>query len=254
MPDRKPVIGIPADRRLLGPHWFHCVGEKYVAAIAEAAGAVPVLLPAIGADLALDALLSCCDGLFLTGSPSNVEPHHYGGAASEPGTWHDAHRDATTLPLIRQVVEAGMPLLAVCRGFQEMNVAYGGTLHQRVHELAGHLNHRENGDDPLDVQYAPSHEVAFAAAGTFVRLVPGRTAMMVNSLHSQGVDRLAEGLAVEATAPDGLVEAFRVKNAPGFAIGVQWHPEWKAMDNDFSRALFGAFGEACRRWAVARSR
>ncbi len=254
MPDRKPVIGIPADRRLLGPHWFHCVGEKYVAAIAEAAGAVPVLLPSIGADLALDALLSCCDGLFLTGSPSNVEPHHYGGPQSAPGTWHDAHRDATTLPLIRQVVDAGMPLLAVCRGFQEMNVAYGGTLHQRVQELPGHLDHRENTNDPLEVQYAASHEVAFPAGGVFEGFLPGQPRMMVNSLHSQGVDRLADGLSVEATAPDGLVEAFRVTGARGFAIGVQWHPEWKAMNNDFSRALFGAFGEACRRWAVARSR
>ena len=254
MSDRKPVIGIPADRRLLGPHWFHCVGEKYVAAIAEAAGAVPVLLPAIGADLALDALNSCCDGLFLTGSPSNVEPHHYGGPASEPGTWHDAHRDATTLPLIRQIVDAGMPLLAVCRGFQEMNVAYGGTLHQRVQDLPGHLDHRENHDDPLDAQYAVTHEVEFAAGGEFERYNAGRSRLMVNSLHSQGVDRLAPGLLVEATAPDGLVEAFRVAGAPGFAIGVQWHPEWKAMTNDFSRALFGAFGQASRARALARGR
>ena len=252
MSDRKPVIGIPADRRLLGPHWFHCVGEKYVAAIAEAAGAVPVLLPSIGADLALDALRACCDGLFLTGSPSNVEPHHYGGPASEPGTWHDAHRDATTLPVIRQVVDDGLPLLAVCRGFQEMNVAFGGSLHQKVHELPGHLNHLENKDDPLDVQYAPSHEVTLAAGGEFVGYAAGRRQLAVNSLHAQGVDRLGAGLLVEATAPDGLVEAFRVDGARSFAVGVQWHPEWKAMENEFSRALFAAFGKAARLRAGAR--
>lgn len=252
MSQRKPVIGIPADRRLLGPHWFHCVGEKYVVAIAEAAGAVPVLLPAIGADLALDALNSCCDGLFLTGSPSNVEPHHYDGPASEPGTWHDPQRDATTLPLIRQIVEAGLPLLAVCRGFQEMNVAYGGSLHQKVHELPGHLNHHEDPNDPLDAQYAPSHEVVLETGGTFVGYAGGRTRLNVNSLHSQGVNRLAPGLVAEAHAPDGLVEAFRVAGAPSFAVGVQWHPEWQVLNNDFSRALFGAFGEASRRRAAAR--
>ena len=254
MSDRKPVIGIPADRRLLGLHWFHCVGEKYVAAIAEAAGAVPVLLPSIGADLALDALNACCDGLFLTGSPSNVEPHHYGGPASEPGTWHDAHRDATTLPLIRQIVEAGLPLLAVCRGFQEMNVAYGGTLHQRIQELPGHLDHRERTQDPLEVQYAPAHEVTLASGGGFERYNGGRTSLRVNSLHSQGVDRLASGLVVEATAPDGIIEAFRVADAPSFAVGVQWHPEWQALSNDFSRELFEAFGQACRARARARGR
>ncbi len=253
MSDRKPVIGIPADRRMLGPHWFHCVGEKYIAAIADAAGATPILLPVLGSELALDTVYDVCDGVFLTGSPSNVEPRHYGGTASRPGTWHDESRDATTLPLIRQVVDAGLPLLAVCRGFQEMNVAFGGTLHQHVHELPGHLNHREVEQASLDEQYAPSHTVQLMPGGLFAGLA-GRPELLVNSLHSQGVDQLAPGLVVEATAPDGLIEAFSVKQASTFAVGVQWHPEWKAMSNDFSRALFGAFGDACRARAGARRR
>lgn len=252
MPNRKPVIGIAADRRLLGPHWFHCVGEKYVVAVAEAAGAIPVLLPSLGEGLALDALTTACDGLFLTGSPSNVEPHRYGGPPSAEGTLHDAHRDATTLPLLRRAVDDGLPLLAVCRGFQEMNVAYGGTLHQKVYELPGHLMHRENTDDPLDTQYAPSHEVTLTAGGEFARLALGARRLQVNSLHSQGVDRLADGLVVEATAPDGLIEAFRVAHAASFAVGVQWHPEWKVMSNEFSHALFAAFGDAARRRARDR--
>lgn len=247
MPDRKPVIGIAADRRLLGPHWFHCVGEKYVRAIVEAAGALPVLLPALGDELARETLNACCDGIFLTGSPSNVEPHRYGGPASAAGTLHDPERDQTTLPLIREIVDSGLPLLAVCRGFQEMNVALGGSLHQKVQDLPGYLDHRENHDDPLEVQYAPSHAVRLTAGGEFERLAGGNRELKVNSLHSQGVDRLADGLIVEATAPDGLVEAFRVAQAASFAVGVQWHPEWQVMRNDFSRALFAAFGDAARR-------
>lgn len=252
MPERKPIIGIPADRRLLGSHWFHCVGEKYVAAVAEAAGATPILLPSLGADTALEALLAACDGLFLTGSPSNVEPARYGGPASQPGTWHDPERDATTLPIIRAIVDAGLPLFAVCRGFQEMNVAYGGTLHQRIQELDGRLDHREKPDDPLELQYAPAHEVTLTPGGLFSTLAGAARTLTVNSLHAQGVDRLADGLVVEATAPDGIIEAFRVASAASFAVGVQWHPEWQVMTNDFSRALFGAFGDASR--ARARSR
>ena len=137
MRTRKPVIGVPADRRLLGSHWFHCVGEKYLAAIADASDALPLIVPAFGERLELELLLECCDGVLLTGSPSNVEPHHYAGPASAPGTWHDPERDATTLPLIPRAVAVGLPLLAICRGFQELNVAYGGTLHQKLHEVPG---------------------------------------------------------------------------------------------------------------------
>lgn len=240
----KPVIGIPADRRILEPHPFHIVGEKYITAIVDAAGAVPLMVPALGGRVPSDDVLDALDGLFLTGSPSNVEPYHYGGTASRPGTLHDAERDATTLPLIARALERGVPLMAVCRGFQELNVALGGTLHQHVHEMPGYHEHRENPDDPLDVQYGPAHAVTLVEGGLLRRLA-GEPTVTVNSLHSQAVARLAEGVTVEAVADDGLVEAFRVDTVP-FALAVQWHPEWQATRNPFSAAVFEAFGAACR--------
>lgn len=242
MSSRKPLIGIPADRRILGKHPFHCVGEKYITAVAEGANAIPVLIPSLGAGLDLDEILTRVDGVLLTGSPSNVEPHHYNGPASTPGTWHDPHRDATTLPMIPRVVKAGLPLLAVCRGFQEMNVAFGGTLHQKLHEV-GFNDHRDDESQPLETQYGPAHEVALTPGGLFSGWME-RERMTVNSLHSQGVHVLGKGLSVEATAPDGVIEAFRVTDAPSFAVAVQWHPEWQFAGNEFSRALFAAFGKA----------
>ncbi|MBS0373238.1 MAG: gamma-glutamyl-gamma-aminobutyrate hydrolase family protein [Proteobacteria bacterium] len=245
MRPRKPVIGVPADRRLLGNHWFHCVGEKYLAAIAEAAGALPLIVPAFGDRLELEVLLERCDGVLLTGSPSNVEPQRYDGPPSAPGTWHDPERDATTLPLIPRTVAAGLPLLAICRGFQELNVAYGGTLHQKLHELPGRLMHKEDESQPLEQQYGPAHDLALTPGGQLARIA-GRDRIRVNSLHSQGIDRLGDGLVVEGTAPDGVVEAVSVAGAPGFALAVQWHPEWQVLSNEFSKALFAAFGDAAR--------
>jgi putative glutamine amidotransferase len=246
---RKPLIGIPADRRLLGHHYFHCVGEKYIAAVAEGAQAVPVLIPSLGEALNVRELLADFDGILLTGSPSNVEPHRYQGPASDPGTLHDPHRDATTLPLIPHVIEAGMPLLAICRGFQEMNVAFGGTLWQKLHEVEGYRSHKEDLNAPLDEQYGPAHEVELVRGGLLHRIA-GQDRLNVNSLHSQGVQTLGRGLEIEARAPDGVIEAFRVAKAPSFALAVQWHPEWKFKDNPFSSALFAAFGQAARERAL----
>jgi putative glutamine amidotransferase len=245
---RLPLIGIPADRRLYGKQYFHMVGEKYIEAVATGANAVPILVPALGSELDLPSLLDACDGLLLTGSATNVEPHHYGGPASAPGTLHDPNRDATTLPLIPLAVAAGLPVLAICRGFQEMNVAYGGTLHQRLHEIAGILDHREDESTPLEAQYGPAHEVLLEPGGT-LRKIAGLDRLRVNSLHWQGIDTLGQDLRVEARAPDGVIEAFRVNRAPTFALGLQWHPEWQFAENPFSRALFAAFGEASRRRA-----
>ena len=242
MSQHKPLIGVPADRKLLGNHYFHCVGEKYLQAIMDGADCVPVVIPSFGSGERLDALVAQLDGVLLPGSPTNVEPHHY-GAEREPDGLHDPHRDATTLPLIPKLVQAGMPLLAICRGFQEMNVAYGGTLWPRLHEVSGFNDHRENPDDALDVQYGPSHEVRLTPGGCLQQW-DGRERIMVNSLHWQGVRALAPGLQIEATALDGVIEAFSVMNASTFAVGVQWHPEWKCVDNSFSRALFAAFGRA----------
>ena len=169
------------------------VGEKYIEAVAAGANAVPVLIPALGSEIDLPSLLDACDGLLLTGSASNVEPHHYGGPASEPGTLHDPNRDATTLPLIPRAVAAGLPVLAICRGFQEMNVAYGGTLHQRLHEVPGYLDHREDESTPLDVQYGPAHEVLLEPGG-LLRKIAGQDRLQVNSLHWQGIETLGKDL------------------------------------------------------------
>jgi putative glutamine amidotransferase len=247
----RPLIGIPSDRRMLGLHPFHVVGDKYARAVLDAAGGLPLLIPALAEELGMDELLSRLDGVMFTGSPSNVEPHHYSGPPSDPGTLHDPARDATTLPLIRKAVAAGVPVLGVCRGFQEMNVAFGGTLHQKVHQVEGKFDHREDESRELDVQYGPAHEVSLEPRGLLHHL-SGQNRITVNSLHSQGIDRLGEGLSIEAQAPDGLVEAFRVERAQSFALAVQWHPEWQVMSNPFSRALFAAFGAAAREYMQKR--
>jgi putative glutamine amidotransferase len=236
---------------MVGAHPFHMVGEKYARAVLEAADAIPLLIPSLAEELRLDELLERLDGIFFTGSPSNVEPHHYDGTPSEPGTLHDPARDATTLPLIRKAVQAGIPVLGVCRGFQEMNVAFGGTLHQKVHEVPGYSDHRDDTTQPLESQYAPAHEVRLERGGLLWPMA-GADRIQVNSLHSQGIARLGPDLVVEARAPDGLIEAFHVRNAPRFAVAVQWHPEWQVMSNPFSRALFAAFGSASRERAQSK--
>ena len=245
MPSKRPVIGLPADRRMIGHHPFHAVGEKYLRAVVEAADCIPLLIPALAEFVSVDEVLDVVDGLVFTGSPSNVEPMHYAGPDSAPGTLHDAHRDATTLPLIPIAVERGVPVLGICRGFQEMNVAYGGTLTQALHAVPGYLDHRDDESQPLDVQYGPAHDVVLEEGG-LLRSLAGTERIPVNSLHHQGVERLGDRLIAEARAPDGVIEAFRVRGAPRFALAVQWHPEWKVMSNSFSRALFAAFGASSR--------
>lgn len=247
----QPIIGVPADRRVVDPHPFHMVGEKYITALRDGAGAIPFLIPALGESLDLDQVLDRVDGILLTGSLSNVEPHRYQGEQSLPGTLHDPERDATSLPLIDKALERGTPLFAICRGFQELNVALGGTLHQRVHEVPGYHSHKENPADPLDKQYGPSHPVSLVDGG-LLRKLAGSPTVMVNSLHSQAVARLARGVTVEAVADDGLIEAFRVDGASAFSLAVQWHPEWKVTENKFSKAIFEAFGNACRDYAKNR--
>ena len=247
----KPVIGVPACRKPIDGQPFHAVGEKYLAALIDGAGALPLIIPVMAEHLDLEEILGQVDGVFLTGSISNVEPHHYGGEPSETGTLHDPHRDASTLPLTRRALEAGVPLMAVCRGFQELTVVLGGSLHQKVHEVPGYHMHKENPDDPLEVQYGPSHEVNLVEGGVLHKLA-GKTTVTVNSLHSQGVERLPDDVTVEAVADDGLIEGFRVDSVPGFAMAVQWHPEWRVTENDFSMAIFKAFGDACLEYAGQR--
>jgi putative glutamine amidotransferase len=248
---RRPIIGISACHRMISHHPSQAVGEKYIRAVMEAAGAIPFLIPSMGDLLDATEVLEHLDGVLFTGSTSNVEPSRYEGPPSDPGTLHDPQRDATTLALIPKAIAAGVPIFGICRGFQEMNVAFGGSLHQKLHTVPGHLDHRDDDSQPLDVQYAPAHDVALEPGG-LLRALAGADRVQVNSLHSQGVDRLGKNLIVEARAPDGVVEAFRVKDAPRFALAVQWHPEWKVMSNSFSRALFAAFGAASRERALIR--
>ena len=236
---------------MVGAHPFHMVGEKYARAVLDASRAAPLLIPSLAEELRFEELLDRLDGLLFTGSPSNVEPRHYQGEASAPGTLHDPARDATTLPLIRKAVQVGVPVFGICRGFQEMNVAFGGTLHQKLHEVPGLLDHRDDETQPLEVQYGPAHEVTLEPGGVLRALAAGDR-IRVNSLHSQGIDRLGPALAVEARAPDGAIEAFRVRSAARFALAVQWHPEWRVMRNPFSRALFAAFGRAAAERAQSK--
>ena len=247
----KPIIGVPADRRVYEPHPWHMVGEKYLKAVIEAADAVPLIIPVLADDLAIDELVDQVDGVMLTGSYSDLEPHHYGHESEDPDALRDPHRDALTLPIARHALETGVPLFAICRGFQELNVVLGGTLHQKLRDVPGYHDHKENPEDPLDVQYGPSHPVNLVEGGLLARLA-GADTVMVNSLHGQGVARLADGVTVEAVADDGLIEAFTVDDARAFALAVQWHPEWKAGSNEFSSAIFKAFGDACRERAGKR--
>jgi putative glutamine amidotransferase len=238
-----PIIGIPACRRTINDRVVHQVADKYPAAIIEATGCLPLSIPAIGSRIDIEALLDRLDGLLLTGSPSNVHPSEYGHEPLDDKILHDPDRDATTLPLIREAVRRDLPILAICRGIQELNVALGGTLHQRVHDLPGRLNHRSRKESP-DGHYGLAHSVALIPGGLLAALA-GSEEIMVNSLHSQGIDQPAPGLRVEAVAPDGQIEGVTLPQAR-FVVGVQWHPEYKVLENPVSLALFAAFGRACR--------
>ena len=241
----RPTVLLPADIKQIGLHPFNAVGHKYILAVAQAAEATPLLIPAISEYLDLDAILTIADGILLTGSVSNLHPSHFNQAVYDESLPLDPARDALTLNLIRQTIAAGVPLLAICRGFQEINVAFGGSLHQAVHDVADFYDHRALNDESAETQYAQAHLVNLAANGQLANIV-GQTSIMVNSIHGQGLDRLAAGLTVEATAPDGLVEAISVDNASAFALGVQWHPEWQVMQNPAYLAIFKAFGESCK--------
>jgi putative glutamine amidotransferase len=243
----KPVVLVPACNRLIGHHPFHIAGKKYVDAVVLA-GCQPLVVPAAEPG-DLDALLDIADGVLLTGSPSNVHPSHFGESVRDPSLPLDPERDAWTLPLVARIIARGLPLLAICRGTQEVNVALGGTLHQAVHDVEGLDDHREDKESDVEQQYADSHDIEVQRGGLLERVL-GAPRVRVNSLHGQGVARLAEGLRVEAVAPDGLVEAFSIvrPGANAFALGVQWHPEWRAAANPVSMRLLTAFGDACRAW------
>ncbi|MES2103519.1 MAG: gamma-glutamyl-gamma-aminobutyrate hydrolase family protein [Pseudomonadota bacterium] len=244
----QPLVIVPACLKPIGLHASHTVQAKYIDPLVGCSHCMPLIVPALGAATDVDALLDAAHGLLLTGSPSNVNPALYGGVTSESSQPLDDARDATMLPLIRAAIARGLPLLAICRGFQELNVAMGGTLRQAVHEEEGMLDHREDKHTTLEQQYAPAHRVKLVPGGMLAQLLGGAGELMVNSLHGQGIALLAPELQVEARADDGLIEACSVRRARGFALALQWHPEWRWADNPASMALFDAFGRACYRY------
>lgn len=240
---RLPVVLVPACNRMLGPHPYFIAGKKYLDAV-RLAGGLPLVIPS-DPEQDVDALLDLADGLLFPGSPSNVHPSHFGEDVHNPDLPLDPARDSLTLPLIRGALMRGIPLIAICRGLQEVNVAMGGSLFQAVHAQPGHRDHREDDTQPVEHQYGPAHPVKVHPGGLLSRIL-GVDEITVNSLHGQGVNQLGPGLHVEATAPDGIVEAFSKPDAPGFNLAVQWHPEWMAHQNPVSRQLFKAFGQACQ--------
>ena len=242
-PNARPVVLVPACNRMLDQHPFHVAGKKYIDAV-RLAGCRPLIVPSIEAD-EIDALLDLADGVLLTGSASNVHPSHFGEDVHDTALPLDPARDGWTLPMIPRVLARGIPLLAICRGAQETNVALGGSLHQAVQEVAGHHDHRGPSDSGAQAQYAIAHDVTVTPGGLLDGILDAHR-IAVNSVHGQGVNRLAEGLRVEARAPDGLVEAFSMPAAAGFNLCLQWHPEWQAASNPLSVRLFQAFGAACQ--------
>lgn len=240
------LVWLPADHRVMGDDHhrmpYLVLGDKYARAVKVGAQAQPVVFP-LADPAQIDALLALVDGVLLTGSPANVHPAHFDEEVHDPSLPLDQERDSLTLALVRACLAQGVPLLGICRGFQEINVALGGSLHQQVQKVPGLMDHREP-SGPLEQQYGPSHNIAIVP-GTAMATWAGGLVAQVNSLHGQGVARLANGLKAVAHAPDGLVEAFEVEGALCFACAVQWHPEWRCWDNAFYAAIFKAFGDAC---------
>jgi putative glutamine amidotransferase len=239
-----PLILVTTEVRPMDGYVWHAAADTYLKALAGI-GCAPVLMPSLGAAIDLEALLSRVDGVLLTGSRSNVHPERYGVAASERHEPYDLHRDATVFRLIPLALEMGVPLFAICRGFQELNVALGGTLVTEAQERPGSLDHRAPLGPPNDERFRLVHNVSFEPDSRLSALV-GAGSIRVNSVHRQVIDRLAPGLIAEARAPDGTVEAARVANARNFAFGVQWHPEYWAATDAPSGSLFRAFGDAAR--------
>ncbi len=236
----QPVIGLSCCVKNVDKLHFHGVGERFIRVVCDVLGATPLLIPSIGAG-ALQ-VLPHLDGLIMTGSLSMVDPGHYGEPVDLPEACYDARRDQTTLSLITGALGQGIPLLGICRGIQEMNVALGGTLHQNLKQVPGTLDHLDQGlasDDAA--RFAKKHDVFLTPGGVLAGLSPVGTTLRVNSLHTQAIKTLGRDLTIEATAPDGVIEAVRVTTAPRFAMGIQWHPEWEPESDAFSMALFRAF-------------
>ena len=250
MTSRRPVIGIIGNHYLLNERYpVHAGGTMNCDAIVQAAGGMPLIIPTDPGYVSVTELLALCDGFMLTGGRPNVHPSEYGEDETPAHGSFDRGRDAVVLPLIRACVDRGQPFLGVCRGFQEVNVALGGSLHPEIRDLPGRMNHRMPPEGTLEESFALRHVVRFTEGGVFHRLI-GKVEVMTNTLHGQGIARPAAGIVIDGHAPDGTPEAIYVKDAPGFTLSVQWHPEWNAAADPVSRPLFAAFGQAARDWAA----
>ena len=245
----RPVIGIIGNKHFVNDQYpTHMGGTMNSKAIAEVAGCMPMIVPADPRFMSVAELMEVCDGFVLTGGRPNVHPEEYGEEETEAHGAFDRDRDAITLPLVRACVEAGQPFLGICRGFQEVNVALGGTLYPEIRDLPGRMNHRMPPDGSLEEKFELRHLVSLTPGGVFHRLF-GAQEVMTNTLHGQGIKTPGAGIVIDGHAPDGTPEAIYVKDAPGFTLSVQWHPEWDAGNDPVSRPLFEAFGDAARAWA-----
>ncbi len=248
----RPVIGIIGNRAILNETYpIHGGGTMNMCAVSHVAGGLPLIIPADPDIVSVEELLDTCDGFLLTGGRPNVHPEEYGEEETEAHGTFDRARDRITLPLIRACVERGQPFLGICRGFQEVNVAMGGTLYPEIRELPGRMNHRMPPDGTLDEKFALRHAVRFTPGGVFHKLM-GAEEVMTNTLHGQGIKVAGQRIVIDGHAPDGTPEAIYVEGAPGFTLSVQWHPEWNAADDPVSRPLFTAFGQAAADWSAGK--
>lgn len=249
---RRPLVGIIGNSHAMNDRYFvHASGTMNSEAVADVAGCLPLIIPTDPRYVSVEDLLDLCDGFLLTGGRPNVHPSEYGEEETEAHGAFDRCRDAITLPLVRACVERGQPFLGICRGFQEVNVALGGTLHPEIRDLPGRMNHRMPPEGTIEEKFALRHRVRFSEGGPFARLF-GAAEVMTNSLHGQGIKQPGKRIVIDGWAEDGTPEALFVEGAAGFTLAVQWHPEWNAATDPVSRPLFRAFGEAAARWAVSR--
>ena len=249
----RPIVGIIGNSYLINDQYpTHAGGTMNSEAVSEVSGCVPLVVPTDPRLVSVAELLEICDGFLLTGGRPNVHPEEYGEEWTEAHGAADRCRDAITLPLVRACVERGQPFFGICRGFQEVNVAMGGTLYPEIRDLPGRMNHRMPPDGTLEEKFALRHVVSLQDGGVFHRVF-GATEVMTNTLHGQGIKDPGKRIVIEGHAPDGTPEAIHVEGARGFTLSVQWHPEWNAANDPVSRPLFEAFGEAVRDWAGARS-
>ncbi|WP_375228122.1 gamma-glutamyl-gamma-aminobutyrate hydrolase family protein [Roseobacter sp. S98] len=245
----RPVVGIIGNSYLLHDEYpVHAGGTMNSEAVAEVSGCMPMLIPTDPRFVSVDDLMARCDGFLFTGGRPNVHPEEYGEDPTEAHGEFDRSRDAVTLPLIRACVDRGMPFLGICRGFQEVNVAMGGSLYPEIRDLPGRMNHRMPPDGTLEEKFEHRHTVRFSEGGVFHRLM-GAPEVMTNTLHGQGIKTSGARVVIDGTAPDGTPEAIYVDGAPGFTLSVQWHPEYRAACDPVSRPLFAAFGTAVHDWA-----